>query len=133
MQGCTVTVHIQKLAVSSADILQLALAYTHSVAANRSQQPNGHEAVGPPAGLPGSEPPHAHHHPSLPLHELKLQCIRKHTQNHDGEKPQQGLQSLTLPVCSFRLCMCFLRLHVYLPDTPVVSPCNQLLGLRRCL
>lgn len=55
-----------------ADILQLALAYTHSTAADRSQQPNGNEAVGSQAGLPGSEPPHAHNHPSLPLYELQL-------------------------------------------------------------
>lgn len=56
----------------AADILQLALAHTHSVAADRSQQPNGDETVGSQAGLPGSEPPDAHNHPSLPLYELQL-------------------------------------------------------------
>ena len=75
---------ILDLGLQCADILQLEMANAHCVAANRSQQPNGHEAMGSPAGIPGPEPSYAHHHPSLPLHELQLQCIRQYTQDHDG-------------------------------------------------
>lgn len=73
--------------------------------------------MGPPAGLSGSEPPHAHHHPRLPLHELQLQCIRQHPQDHDGETLSTGDAStptLTLHICLVPLCVCLIKLQVYI-------------------
>ena len=53
--------------------------------------------MGSPAGLSGSEPPHAHHNPSLPLHELQLQRVGQHAQDHDGALQDDPCCSACLP------------------------------------